>query len=112
MKTSRTNLKDWAEILYIQKDFVTAEQKFRLALELLEEKDSDAFFSLGQILSAPSRDKESIDSSKKSFELNGDGAGLLYNLGIKLGEKIEDDTMYAKATKVDRCMAQLGDQSS
>ena len=99
-----TCLKDWGEILYVQKDFVTAEQKIRSALDLLEEKDSDAFFSLGQVLSAQGRDEESIAAYMKSVTLNADDAELLYNLGIKLGargDKKEENKMYAKATQVD-----------
>lgn len=99
-----TCLKDWAEILFVQQDFVSAEQKILWALELLEQKDSDAFFSLGQILSAQGRNRESLAAYKKSYKLNPDDAELLYNLGIKLGEsgeKNEENMMYAKATKLD-----------
>jgi tetratricopeptide (TPR) repeat protein len=99
-----TCLKDWAEILLSKKDFMTAEEKIRSALELLEEKDSDALFSLGQILSAQGRDEESIDAYMNSVKLNAEDAELLYNLAIKLGargDKKEENKMYAKATQVD-----------
>lgn len=99
-----TCLKDWGELLYAQNDLIAAEEKIRYALELLEEKDSDAFFSLGQVLSAQGRDEESIAAYNKSVQLNADDAELLYNLAIKLGErgdKKEENTMYARATTVD-----------
>jgi tetratricopeptide (TPR) repeat protein len=99
-----TCLKDWGELLYAQNDLMAAEEKIRSALELLEEKDSDAFFSLGQVLSAQGRDEESIAAYKKSVHLNADDAELLYNLAIKYGErgdKKEENIMYARATTVD-----------
>jgi tetratricopeptide (TPR) repeat protein len=98
-----TCLKDWAEILYAQGSFADAEGKLQLALTLLEEKDSDAFFSLGQVLSAQGRDDESIAAYTRSFQLNADDAELVYNLGIKLGErgdKEKENEMYAKATSI------------
>lgn len=99
-----TCLKDWGELLYAQNDFIAAEQKIRSALALLEEKDSDAFFSLGQVLSAQGRNEESIAAYTRSVQLNAEDAELLYNLGIKLGErgnKNEENRMYAQATNVD-----------
>jgi len=101
-----TCLKDWAEILHSQGNYKEAEEKVRLALELLEEKDSDAFFSLGQILSGQGRNEECIQAYYKSLELNKEDAELLYNLGVKLdslgeGQKEESNTMYARAIKVD-----------
>ena len=99
-----TCLKDWAEILMTEKDFPQAELKIREALRLLENRDSDALFSLGIILSEAGKDDESIDAYTKSIELNADDAELCYNLGIKLGEKRDkkgEMTMYAHATQVD-----------
>jgi tetratricopeptide (TPR) repeat protein len=98
-----TCLKDWAEILYSQGEFVDSEEKLRIALSYLEEKDSDAFFSLGQVLSAQGRDDESIAAYMRSFQLNADDAELVYYLGIKLGErgdKEKENEMYAKATSI------------
>lgn len=99
-----TCLKDWAEILQFQKDFTKAEQILREALDLLEEKDSDAFFNLGLTLSAMGRDDESIDAYGKSMKLNAEDAELLYNLGMKLGargDRDEENRMYARAVQVD-----------
>ena len=99
-----TCLKDWAEILMTQKKYNEAEGKIREALRLLENRDSDALFSLGVILSEAGKDDESIDAYKQSVELNADDAELCYNLGIKLGargDKKGEMTMYAKATQVD-----------
>lgn len=98
-----TCLKDWAEILLTQKKYNEAEEKMRKVLELLEEKDSDALFSLGVILSEAGRDDESIDAYIKSVKLNAEDAELCYNLGIKLGakgDKKAEMAMYARATNV------------
>ena len=99
-----TCLKDWAEILHLKRDFVQAERKIREALELLENKDSDALFTLGMLLSEQGKDDDSIAAYQQSFELNAEDAELLYNLGIRLGAKgktKEEMQMYARATKVD-----------
>ena len=97
-------LKDWAEILLTQKKYDEAEEKIRKVLELLEEKDSDAHFSLGVILSEAGRDEESIEAYTKSVKLNVEDAELCYNLGIKLGAKGDtkaEMAMYARATTAD-----------
>lgn len=94
-----TCLKDWAEILLSQKDFVQAEKKIRSALEMLEGLDSDALFTLGLILSEQGKDEESIETYKKSIALNAEDAELCYNLGIKFGEQgdtREELAMYKK----------------
>lgn len=99
-----TCLKDWAEILHKKKQFREAEEKIRYALELLENKDSDALFTLGLLLSEQGRDDESIEAYQQSVALNAEDAELCYNLGIKLGakgKKKEEMKMYAKATKAD-----------
>jgi tetratricopeptide (TPR) repeat protein len=99
-----TCLKDWAEVLHAQKRFTEAEEKVRKALELLENKDSDALFTLGIILSDQGRDDESIQAYTDSINLNADDAELCYNLGLKLGQKgkkKEEIKMYVKATKAD-----------
>lgn len=99
-----TCLKDWAEILMAEKRYTEAELKIREALRLLENRDSDALFTLGVILSEAGKDEESIDAYTKSVELNADDAELCYNLGIKLGEKGDkkgEMVMYARATQVD-----------
>lgn len=99
-----TCLKDWAEILLTNKDFVGAEKKIRKALALLENKDSDALFTLGLLLSEQGRDDESIAAYQKSVTLNAEDVELCYNLGIKLGAKgktKEEMEMYARATQVD-----------
>ena len=99
-----TCLKDWAEILHTQKQFAAAEEKMRTALELLENKDSDALFTLGILLSEQGRDDESIEAYQQSVKLNADDAELCYNLGIKLGAKgkaKEEMEMYARAVEVD-----------
>lgn len=82
-----SGLKDWAEILLTQKRYGEAEEKIRQVLELLEEKDSDALFSLGVILSEAGKDDESIEAYTKSVKLNAEDVELCYNLGIKLGAK-------------------------
>ena len=95
-------MKDWAEILHTQKQYVEAEEKIRKALELLEYKDSDALFTLGVLLSEQGRDDESIEAYKQSVELNAEDAELCYNLGVKLGAKglvKEEMQMYAKLPK-------------
>jgi superkiller protein 3 len=81
-----TCLKDWAEILLSQKDYAQAEVKIRSALEMLEDLDSDALFTLGIILSEQGKHEESLAAYKKSIKLNAEDAELCYNLGIKLGE--------------------------
>jgi len=99
-----TCLKDWAEILLAGKDFVGAEKKIREALALLDNKDSDALFTLGLLLSEQGRDDESIAAYQKSVALNAEDVELCYNLGIKLGAKgktKEEMEMYARATQVD-----------
>lgn len=99
-----TCLKDWAEILLSEKDFVQAEVKIRSALHMLEGVDSDALFTLGLILSEQGKDEESIEIYKKSIALNAEDAELCYNLGIKLGEKGDahgELSMYKKATEID-----------
>jgi superkiller protein 3 len=70
----------------------------------LENKDSDALFTLGMLLSEQGKDDDSIAAYEQSFELNAKDAELLYNLGIRLGAKgktKEEMKMYACATKVD-----------
>jgi len=99
-----TCLKDLAEILLSQKDYVRAEEKIRSALDMLEGLDSDALFTLGLILSEQGKDDESISTYQKSIELNAEDAELCYNLGIKLGEKGDtrgELAMYKKATEID-----------
>ena len=97
-----TCMKDWAEILHTQKHFIEAETKIRGALELLENSDSDALFTLGVILSDQGRDDEAIAVYQQSIALNAEDAELCYNLGIKLGAKgrtKEEIEMYEKAIK-------------
>jgi tetratricopeptide (TPR) repeat protein len=99
-----TCLKDWAEILLAQKKFVQAEQKLRSALELLENKDSDALFNLGVVLSEQGRDNESIQAYLQSVEMNSEDAELCFNLGVKFGAKGEvkkEMEMYERAIHVD-----------
>jgi len=99
-----TCLKDWAEILLTQKKYDEAEVKIREVLTLLEEKDSDALFSLGVILSEAGKDEASIDAYTRSVKLNAEDAELCYNLGIKLGAKGDkkgEMAMYHKATTLD-----------
>ena len=99
-----TCLKDWAEILLTQKKYDEAESRLRQVLELLENRDSDALFSLGVILSEAGKDDESIEAYTKSVKLNAEDAELCYNLGIKLGakgDKKAEMAMYARATNAD-----------
>jgi Tfp pilus assembly protein PilF len=99
-----TCLKDWAEILLTQKKYDEAEMKLRKVIELLEDKDSDALFSLGVVLSESGKDDESIEAYTKSVKLNAEDAELCYNLGIKLGAKGDtkaEMAMYARATNAD-----------
>jgi len=103
-----TCLKDWAEVLLAQKQYSQAEAKIREALFLLENKDSDALFTLGLLLSEQGKDNESIDAYQQSIELNAEDAELCYNLGIKLGSVRRDVKaeleMYKRATEIDRSM--------
>lgn len=103
-----TCLKDWTEVLFFKKDFVSAEVRIREALNLLEQKDSDALFTLGLILSEQGRDDESIAAYRQSLELNAEDPELLYNLGSKLGSKgdvQEEIKMYDACTRVDPTFA-------
>ena len=61
-----TCLKDWAEILLTRKEFELAEEKIRAALSILENKDSDALFTLGVLLSEQGKDDESIQAYQQS----------------------------------------------
>ena len=97
-----TCLKDWGEILMSQKDFVGAEAKIRQVLELLDNRDSDALFMLGVILSEQERDDESIEAYRESLALNTEDAELCFNLGVKLaarGDSTGEMQMYRMATK-------------
>ena len=99
-----TCMKDLAEILHREKNFVEAESHVRRALELLEEKDSDALFTLGMLLSEQGKTDESIQTYQRGLELNKEDAQMFYNLGIKYGEvgNTKDEArMYAEATRVD-----------
>jgi len=99
-----TCLKDWAEILQYRKQYSFAEEKVRRVLDLLEEKDSDALFTLGQLLSEQGKDDESIAAYTKSIGLNADDVELCYNLGIKYGAKgdfTSEVKMYERATNID-----------
>ena len=102
-----TCLKDWSEILLTQKNFVEAEKKTRKALDLLDNLDSDALFSLGVILSEQGKDDESVQAYTRSLELNAEDADLCYNLGVKLGSKGDQKgemAMYARATAINPSM--------
>lgn len=97
-----TCLKDWSEILYSQRKYTLAEAKITKALELLENKDSDALFTLGVIQSALGRDDESMESYQAAVQLNAEDAELCYNLGLKWGAKgnvQKEVEMYEMATK-------------
>ena len=99
-----TCMKDWAEIHLAKKEYVQAEDKLRQALDLLEQKDSDALFTLGVVLSSQGKEQESMDAYLKSFELNAQDAELCYNLGIQFGKRKEYEKefeMYEKAIEVD-----------
>jgi tetratricopeptide (TPR) repeat protein len=79
----------------------------RSALELLENKDSDALFSLGLVLSELGRHDESVDAYRQGLTLNGDDAELCYNLAIKvgsMGRTSEEMELYDRATQVDPSM--------
>ena len=102
-----TCLKDWAEVLMRRKDFGGAESKIRRVLDLLDDRDSDALFTLGVILSEQGRDDESIESYRKSLALNAEDAELCYNLGVKLAARNDskgEREMYAKATQINPSM--------
>jgi len=93
--------------LLTKKKFVEAEKHIRRVLDLLEERDSDALFMLGLLLSEQGKDDESIEAYKKSVSLNAEDAELCYNLGIKLGAKGDvkgEMAMYARATSIDPTM--------
>jgi len=98
-----TCLKDWAEVLFTSDNLVGAETKIRQALDLLD-KDSDAWFTLGVILSKQEKDAESIEAYKRSIALNTEDAELCYNLAVKLGERGDRSSecdMYSKAVATD-----------
>jgi tetratricopeptide (TPR) repeat protein len=104
-----TCLKDWAEVLHAQTHYEQAEIKIRKALFLLEQKDSDALFTLGMILSEQgTKEEESIDAYLQSIALNAEDAELCYNLGMKLGSVRKDTKgeldMYQKAVAIDPAM--------
>ncbi len=104
-----TCLKDWAEILLSKKDCAQVEEKIQIALEMLEDRDSDALFTLG-IISEQGKHEESLEAYKKSIGLNVEDAELCYNLGIKLGEMGDAKgvlSMYKRGEMLDNEYMQL-----
>mmetsp|Transcript_63876 Transcript_63876/g.101242 ORF Transcript_63876/g.101242 Transcript_63876/m.101242 type:complete len:561 (+) Transcript_63876:79-1761(+) len=87
-------LKNWAEALSVTKDdsppplklAEAAEDKLRRAVELIP-SDSDAWFSLGNLLTKMDRKSEALEAYQKSFASNADDHELCYNIGVQLGEK-------------------------
>lgn len=99
-----TCLKDLGEIMNAKKNYAAAEKYVRQALELLEEKDSDALFTLGIVLSELGRDDESMEAYSKSLSINAEDAELCYNLGVKYGAKqdyAKERLMYEKAVQIE-----------
>ena len=99
-----TCYKDMAEVLHAQGKYVEAENNIRLALELLENKDSDALFTLGVLLSEQDKDDEAIEAYQKSVTLNAEDAEVCFNLGVKFaakGDVEKEMEMYSKAVKAD-----------
>ena len=102
-----TCLKNWAESLMATPDgsaappklAAAAEDKLRRATELLPD-DSDAWFSLGVLLSGQGRADDALDAYHKALESNSDDHELCYNVGVQLGNREQYDAeiaMYRKA---------------
>jgi len=89
-----TCLKNWAEALSSTPDespappklAAAAEEKLNRALELLPD-DSDAWFSLGVLLSSQGRSDDSLAAYKKALATNADDHELCYNVGVQLGDR-------------------------
>jgi tetratricopeptide (TPR) repeat protein len=92
-----TCLKNWAEAIFgpamgegdgsvPPKMANAAIDKLERALELLPE-DSDAWYSLGVILSDQGRKEEAIAAYTKSVSINADDHELCYNLAVLLGDR-------------------------
>ena len=83
-----TCLKNWAEALTATPDesppspklAAAAEDKLRRAIELLPD-DSDAYFSLGVLLSSQGRADEALEAYRASLAINADDHELCYKYG-------------------------------
>jgi len=105
-----TCLKNWAEALSATPDdsppppklAQAAEDKLRRALELLPD-DSDAWFSLGVLLSNIGRSDEALAAYERALASNADDHELCYNVGVQFGDRgrhQEEITMYQRSLKV------------
>jgi len=103
-------LKDWAEALSVTRDespaepklAEAAEDKLRRAIELLPH-DSDAWFSLGTLLSSQGRKDEALEAYQSSLAINADDHELLYNVGCQLADRGDlpgEMDMYRKALAI------------
>ena len=99
-----TCLKDAAEVLHRQGQLAQAETNIRKVLALSRQQDSDAWFTLGVLLSEQGRNDESITAYQRSFDLNPEDAELAYNLGLQLGaagDAAAEMKMYAASVQAD-----------
>ena len=105
-----TCLKNWAESLSATPDdsapapklAAAAEDKLRRALELLPD-DSDAWFSLGVLLSHVGRADEALEAYKSALASNADDHELCYNVGVQLGDRRQTEgeiEMYRRALAI------------
>jgi len=105
-----TCLKNWAEALTVTANgappsaryAAAAEEKLRRALELLPD-DSDAWFSLGVLLSGQGRKDDALAAYEASLAINADDHELCYNLGVQLGDRqrhADEIAMYERALAI------------
>lgn len=105
-----TCLKNWAEALSVTRDgspaepkfAAAAEEKLRRALTLLPD-DSDAWFSLGTLLSSQGRKDEALEAYQAGLKINADDHELCYNVGFQLGERGQYEAevnMYRRAISI------------
>ena len=88
-----TCLKNWAEAIMAQagdgplsrKLADAAEDKLRRSLDLLPE-DSDAWYTLGRVLSEQGRKEEATRAYYRSLEITSDDADACYNLAVLEGD--------------------------
>ena len=105
-----TCLKNWAEALSTTPDespcapklAAAAEDKLRRAVELLPD-DSDAWFSLGVLLSGQGRADDALAAYQSALRSNADDHELCYNVGVQLGDRKQFDAeiaMYRQALAI------------
>ena len=105
-----TCLKNWAEALAVTPDesppppklAAAAEEKLRRAVALLPD-DSDAWFSLGVLLSGQGRADDALDAYQRALASNADDHELCYNVGVQLGNRQQFEAeiaMYRRALAI------------